>query len=74
MRGLASLEAIIAIATMISLVLMIITSMGGLTKTWHTQIESQITTMQVNGLIFSDYAALGVNTTRTGWYIEHNGS
>ena len=73
MRGLASLEAIITIATMISLVLMITTSIGGLTKTWHTQIERQITTTQVNELVFSDYAALGVNTTMTGWYIEHNG-
>ena len=74
MKGLASLEAIITIAAMIFLIFMVITSISGMTKTWNMRIERGITSAHVDELVYSEYVALGANTTRTGWYIEHNGS
>ncbi len=74
MHGLASLEAIIMMATLMGFMAVMIGSLTTMVSaTDQIQLKGEILKQDVNYFSEQDANALGVNSTLSGWYLEHNG-
>ena len=74
MRGTASLEAMITLAAIISLILAITAGTSWMTKTYNLDLKKSMVELDLERKIAKEYEALGQNKTYSGWYIEYNGS